>query len=288
MKQTLAIFSFVLLAAFAGCSENSGYKTTKSGLRYKIVEKGSGPEVKPGEFLKFHTTEIIADSVLSTPAAMPSYLRIDSVGDMYNPLAVLAKMKKGDSCNIVLELDSLIQDPSMFPPFAKPGDKYYVNVRALDIFTDEASINADREKIIEELNAKEITELEAYFKKENITPQKSEGGSYYIITEEGSGPQITEGSTVKINYTGKTIEGKTFDSNVDPAFNHPEPLSFEVGAGRVVRGWDDALRNFKKGGKGFLYIPSSQGYGPYPPPGSPFKGFESLVFEIEVLDVTSK
>lgn len=285
MKQTTAILSLLLLTVLISCSENAGYQQTKTGLRYKFVEKGSGPVVQPGQFIKFHSSEVIGDTTVGNSGPMPSYLKVDSVGDVYNPIAILTMLRKGDSCNIVMELDSLIKDPSMFPPFAKPGDKYIVSIRALEIFDSEEAINADREKVIEELNAREVEELNAYFQKENIQPLKSANGSYYVITEEGTGPLIDSGKTVEINYTGKTLAGETFDSSVDSAFNHPTPFVFEIGRGMVVKGWDDALLNFKKGSKGFLYIPSSQGYGAYPPPGSPFKGFESLVFEVEVLDV---
>jgi FKBP-type peptidyl-prolyl cis-trans isomerase FkpA len=288
MKQNLAIFSIAVLGLLAGCSDNAGYKATKSGVRYKIVEKGSGPAIKYGDFIKFHTSEIIGDTLLSTPSVLPGYMKVDSVGDLYNPIAVLGKLSKGDSCNIVLELDSLIKDPNMFPPFAKPGDKYFVNIRVLDILADEEAVNTDREMLSMELQEKEDQELVAFLQSQNIDAQKTEGGSYYVITEKGNGPAAADGKKITINYTGKTLDGTVFDSNVDPSFNHPTPFTFEMGSGMVVRGWDETLRNFKKGDKGILYIPSKQGYGAYPPPGSPFKGFQTLMFEVEVLDVTDK
>ena len=41
--------------------------------------------------------------------------------------------------------------------------------------------------------------------------------------------------------TGKTMDGKVFDSNVDPKFNHPMPFTFQLGAGQVIKGWDEGV-----------------------------------------------
>ncbi len=80
--------------------------------------------------------------------------------------------------------------------------------------------------------------------------------------------------------------GKKFDSNVDTSFGHAEPISLVIGSGQTIRGWEEGLQLFGKGGKGTLYIPSLMGYGP---PGKPpvIPAYAPLVFDVEVKDVSA-
>src|SRR5690606_5379895 len=103
--------------------------------------------------------------------------------------------------------------------------------------------------------------LQEYFAQNNINAQKTESGLYYVIEKEGSGPTASAGQDVTVNYTGKTMDGKTFDSNVDPQFQHVEPFTFKLGQGQVIRGWDEGVALLKKGSKAKLYIPSPLAYG---------------------------
>ena len=100
---------------------------------------------------------------------------------------------------------------------------------------------------------------------------------------------INNGSTIEhVNYTGKTFEGKVFDSNTDTTFKHVEPLRFSVGVGQMIKGFDEAMPYLRKGGKGKIYIPSLLGYGAAPPPGGPIKPYDHLIFEVEITDVQAK
>ncbi len=103
--------------------------------------------------------------------------------------------------------------------------------------------------------------LAEYFAKYNITPSKTRSGLYYVIGQKGEGNTAMRGQTVSVNYTGKTLDGKVFDSNLDPEFRHVEPLVFEVGMGRVIKGWDEGLMLLNAGSKATLYIPSGLAYG---------------------------
>ena len=96
----------------------------------------------------------------------------------------------------------------------------------------------------------------------------------------GSGPAVKSGDKVKVHYTGTLLDGTKFDSSLDRA----EPFEFTVGAGGVIKGWDEGVVGMKKGGKRKLTIPSDKAYGkrgspPKIPPDAP------LVFEIELLEI---
>jgi FKBP-type peptidyl-prolyl cis-trans isomerase FkpA len=96
----------------------------------------------------------------------------------------------------------------------------------------------------------------------------------------GTGTEATEGRTVSVHYTGTLTNGDKFDSSLDRG----RPFEFVLGAGRVIKGWDQGVRGMKVGGKRKLTIPAELGYGARGfPPVIPANA--TLVFEIELLDV---
>ena len=109
--------------------------------------------------------------------------------------------------------------------------------------------------------------------------QTTESGLKYIIVEAGDGPKPQSGTRIQAHYTGKFLSGRVFDSSVQRG----EPFEFEVGLGRVIKGWDEALLDMQKGEKRILIIPSHLAYGErgYPPIIPPRA---TLVFDVELVD----
>jgi FKBP-type peptidyl-prolyl cis-trans isomerase FkpA len=95
----------------------------------------------------------------------------------------------------------------------------------------------------------------------------------------GTGKEAKTGDTVKVHYTGTLMDGTKFDSSVGR-----EPFEFKLGAGSVIKGWDQGVVGMKVGGKRKLSIPPSLGYGEA---GSPPKipGGAGLKFDVELLEV---
>jgi FKBP-type peptidyl-prolyl cis-trans isomerase len=96
----------------------------------------------------------------------------------------------------------------------------------------------------------------------------------------GTGAEATSGKTVTVNYIGNLTDGTKIDSSYDRG----QPFSFTLGAGEVIKGWDEGVTGMKVGGKRKLIIPSSLGYGPQGIPGV-IPGGATLVFEVELLGV---
>jgi FKBP-type peptidyl-prolyl cis-trans isomerase len=102
----------------------------------------------------------------------------------------------------------------------------------------------------------------------------------YVELKVGTGKEAKKGDQVEVHYTGWLTNLKKFDSSVD----RNEPFKFSLGAGQVIKGWDEGVAGMKEGGKRKLTIPPELGYGEKGagkviPPGA------TLIFEVELLKV---
>lgn len=98
-----------------------------------------------------------------------------------------------------------------------------------------------------------------------------------------AGQTAKKGDMVSMNYTGRLEDGTVFDSNVDPKFQHVEPFTFELGAGKVIPGWDEGIVGMKVGEKKTLVIPPEKAYGPNDY--GPIPGNSTLTFDVELISI---
>jgi FKBP-type peptidyl-prolyl cis-trans isomerase len=292
----------LLVGAVLLVSCNANYEKTKTGLRYKIFKGKGGNKIKDGDFIKFNQVVLMPekDTILNTTyGKIPGYVKIDTgARTEYSFIEVIRKMSVGDSAVIVFSIDSLkkrgaIQD---YDNTFRRGGQVTLRLRILKSYTNEQEVNADyqkdlaaenirMEKEAEITRVKEAKELEDYIKKNNIKATKTASGVYVEVMQPGSGPKVDSGTMATILYTGKLLKtGNAFDSNIDPKFNHAQPYDVAVGGTGTVKGLDEGLRLFSKGGKGRVFMTSDVAYGargvpPIIPP------FATLIFEVDVKDV---
>lgn len=217
---------------------------------------------------------------------------------------VLMLMTPGDSVICLVDAQSMFDyTKKKLPDYIKPGDKIQYNIRLVSIKPKE-EIQKEREaamaKALQEQQpgqtdaAKQMVADDAalmnYFTNKNITPIKTASGLYYSIQSQGNGVNAMPGDTVIMNYRGNLLDGTVFDSNIDSAFMHVQPLNFVLGTGRVIKGWDEGITYLKPGAKAFFYIPPALAYGAQSRPGSAAnpKGIPAnsiLIFEVELVEV---
>lgn len=120
----------------------------------------------------------------------------------------------------------------------------------------------------------------SFFGKENKESKMDVEELKVETLKEGTGAVATAGKSVKVHYTGTLLDGKKFDSSLD----RNQPFQFLLGAGQVIKGWDQGVEGMKVGEKRKLTIPSKLGYGPRGA-GNVIPPNSALVFEVELLDV---
>ena len=111
---------------------------------------------------------------------------------------------------------------------------------------------------------------------------KTPSGLSYIITKRGTGRLAKAGDTVVVNYTGTLMNGQKFDSSYDSG----RAITFPLGRGRVIKGWDEGIARMRTGDQAIFIIPPRIGYGekgngPIPPNAS-------MIFIVELMDINPK
>lgn len=131
-------------------------------------------------------------------------------------------------------------------------------------------------KEMEDEKKKQQAELDKLSEGFNITPS----GLRYQIAEVGTGKHPTTGQIVSVHYQGQLTNGTIFDSSYD----RNAPISFPLGQGRVIKGWDEGIALLKEGGKARLIIPSELAYGARGA-GGVIPPNATLVFDVELVAI---
>ncbi|MFT7158068.1 MAG: FKBP-type peptidyl-prolyl cis-trans isomerase FkpA [Parvicella sp.] len=143
--------------------------------------------------------------------------------------------------------------------------KYIKIMKELKLENPEKQADKDQNMILDYLIANEIE------------AQKTESGIWYVITAPGEGDKPNEKSQVKAHYTGSLLDSTKFDSSYDRG----KPIDFVLG--RVILGWQEAIKMLGKGGEGTFYIPSDLAYGERGA-GASIPANSVLKFDIELVD----
>jgi FKBP-type peptidyl-prolyl cis-trans isomerase FkpA len=287
------------------------FKKTASGIMYTFVtDKPGSNKPKEGDMIKVHMRSIASGRLLydswSQFKGKPAEFGMNKPSFAGDIAEVIAFMSVGDSLIALVDADIIYKNTkNKKPDFIKKGDKIEYQMRLVSIKSKEQvqkEQQAQMQKQIQEQLAKQKRDMEKqalkdekalqdYFKKKGLTPQKTASGLYYTISAEGKGQKPPTGAQVKMNYTGRLLDGTAFDSNTDTAFGHVSPFEFKLGASQVIKGWDEGVALLSKGSKATFYIPSALAYGANAMPGGKanpkgIPAYSCLVFDVELLDFT--
>ncbi len=300
MKIKRALVAAAIIGtAFTACHkpEHPGYTKTASGLFYKDFVKGKNTvHPKVGERV---TLQIVCKSekdctLIDTRKGnghLPLILRPSIYpGDVFE---AVANMSAGDSTGFIIGAkDYFAKLERRSPPaYIDSTSLLYFSIKLDKIESKETleleqKVREEEQKAQKEEQRKQVEIAKAgepsfrqkYISENHINAKPLKSGLYLIETLKGSGPAIKPGQTVSVNYTGKYLNGKVFDTSDRTG----KPIEFHVGKQEVIPGWDEAILLMKKGGKASLIIPSALAYGDG---GGRVLPYATLLFDIEIVDV---
>jgi FKBP-type peptidyl-prolyl cis-trans isomerase FkpA len=289
-----SVFFFVSISKLNAQTQAGNVLQTKSGLTYKVIPGNDGAKPQQGEFAKFQLkyTAGAKDSVLhSSFNTIPDYIPVDtSAQAQYSFMEIIPKMAEGDSAYIVVSVDSLV-NKKMIPAYNetfKEGSNIKCQVKLLKVFSSDSAVKEDYQKETELEKNREIKNIEAYMTKTGLKGVKTKSGAYVVLETPGDATlKADSGKVASIKYKGYLFNGSVFDTNMDSTKGHTEPIQVNVGKGEVIKGWDECLPYFGKGGKGKVFVPAMLGYGPQPM-GNEIPAYSNLIFDIEIADVTAQ
>ncbi|MBC7916080.1 MAG: FKBP-type peptidyl-prolyl cis-trans isomerase [Pyrinomonadaceae bacterium] len=198
-----------------------------------------------------------------------------------------------DSALVKIPTDSIFVNPQMQrPPFLPQGSSITMIIKVLKVQSMEEAM-AEQQKVMAEMKSKEELVLQKYLL-ENKTPTiKTASGLRYRVTKPSVKAKPLAGDTVLVNYIGKTLAGKVFDSSIGAEAKKAglqqgdrvyEPISVVLGQRSVIPGWEEGLLLLNEGAKATFIIPSELAYGPQGA-SDDIKPFTPLLFDIEVVKV---
>jgi FKBP-type peptidyl-prolyl cis-trans isomerase FkpA len=279
---TIAVIA-ATITSFTACKSGGSFEKLRPGIEYNLFKKGKGELIKEGQWVSMHIIQKAGDSVFMSTFKQPGTPVPNIIqkgpGGAQDYTDIFYKMRAGDSVVVRLNKDSIFG--KKYPDFIKKTDDILVILKIESIYNkaQQDSFNnlqnqqqAMQQEQMKEMQKKQMQEaaklmpienkkIQEYGAANKMQLQKTANGVYYSITTLGTGAKPTQGQDVTMNYTGMTLDGKKFDSNVDPSFNHVQPFNFKLGMGQVIPGWDEGIASLPVGTKATLLIPSYMAYG---------------------------
>lgn len=292
----LAYLAFALI--LTACGENSF--ETANGTVVTYLKKGTGSLPVDSLVSMFRIKYTTEDGKVMMDADEPMPIKVDpkNTANQGELLQIMTQMKIGDSVKFDLVASELFQKTFNAPlPDSISGDsKIKFLVAYNDQLTEDEYFKMVAKKS-EAASAKQMAVdnalLDAYLSENNIDAISTESGLRYVITEEGKGVKPAQGETVSVNYAGRVLSGEYFDTSIESVAKEQgilqpgrpyKPFSFQLGQGRVIKGWDEGIALLNEGTKATLYIPSPLGYGPRGS-GPIIKPNDILIFDVELVEI---
>jgi FKBP-type peptidyl-prolyl cis-trans isomerase FkpA len=292
ITHSIAFIVSILMSSFA-FGQYQSLSVNANGIFYEVQyvihkkQKKDARKVLRRDFVTFHLeTRTEKDSVLKStfktqePIVKEISIEEYKYSDKGFMEDMLLKLQVGDSATFLVDSESLfeaIKRPR--PAFIQQGSKVKYIVKVLKAQND-VEVNADEQGVL--FKKKKVDEkiIAEYVAKNMQGAKKTYSGIWYNIHQQGEGDFAVIDDVVAIEYTGKFLDGKVFNSSERDG----RLLEFPVGAGFVIKGLDEVMLLMKKGAKATFVIPSylaysEEGLGDKIPSNSP------LIFEIQFIDI---
>jgi len=284
----LVLFTAVTVSAKA----QTDMQKTPKGTLYLNYTHLPGDKIKANDVITFNMIQKTdKDSVLNSTytTGQPFKTQVRE----QDPLSdVFIQMTAKDSVMVKVPTDSIfVGHEDQRPKFFPKGSYLIFIVKVEKVQTLQDAI-AERDAAAAKLKADEATLAAKYITDHKLTLTTTPSGLKYQVIQATQKRKVIKGDTVMVNYTGRLLDDKVFDSSVaaeatkaklDQPGRTYEPIQVVVGAQQVIPGWEEGLALLHEGEKAKFVIPSSIGYGAQGYGSIP--GYSTLVFDIEVVKV---
>ena len=289
------ITCFFALTLAVGAKAQTGLQRTPKGALYQIFTHNAGDKIKLNDIVTFQFIQKTdKDSVLfSTYAAgHPVQAQVtlsQNVGDLMEVFPLLAVK---DSAFVKVPTDSIFKGhEDQRPGFLLRGGylSFTLKIERVQSLNDAI---AERNATIEKMKAAELANANKYIAGHKLVLKTTPSGLKYVITKPSLKRKPLKGDTVLVNYVGRTTDGKLFDTSIESVakaggLDQPgrpyEPIQVVLGAGGIIKGWDEGLLLLNEGSKATFVVPSAlaydgQGQGDIAP-------YSTLIFNVELVKV---
>ena len=297
------IYCALLLCAFAATANaQANLQKTPKGALYTIFTQSKGDKIKVNDVITFNIIQKTdKDSVLASSYTMghPVKLQVQAPESATDPIVtalmeVLPLASINDSLLVKVSTDSLLKGhEENRPPFFPKGSYLNLYIKIVNVQTLNDAI-AERNADIAKAKAAETAAADKYITDNKLILTTTTSGLKYKITKIGLKPKPLSGDTVFVNYAGRLLNGKVFDTSIasiakasglDQPGRPYEPIKFVVGQSKVIPGWDEGLLLMNEGGKATFVVPSSLAYGDQGTPDGAIPPSSTLVFDVELVKV---
>ena len=276
------IVLLLIFMSFVSCNKD-GYKTTESGLKYRIIRNTPGKNAQKDEVVQLNLSyHLPDDSVLYDSRVLGDsfVLKITAPSFSGSIEEGLMLLGEGDSAEFLLPADSVYTKlfKQRVPGFIPSGTILKFRVGVVKVFDEAAFKRRIREESAKAYE-QEAKAIEAYLQENKLQIQPVQPGIWFMLLKEGKGKIPVTGDSVEVKYTGRLLSGKIFDSSAKAGRN----LRYRTGSGNFLKAWDQAITSMPEGSTARLVLSSANAFGRSTaapvPPGSP------VVFDIELVRI---
>jgi peptidyl-prolyl cis-trans isomerase A (cyclophilin A) len=197
-------------------------------------------------------------------------------------------LSKDESATFIIQADSFFTATlrTNLPRFIAPGSPMKVDVEMIEIQKEDEYVKEKEAFLswIEDFGDYEKVILQQFIREEKLDVSPLPSGIYYLNLKPGTGKKVELGDTITLNYEGRFLNGKFFDSTI----KRMQPFQFVYGTEwQVIKGLEEAIGMMCEGEKALFILPSELGFGNRGSSNSFIPPFTSLIFEVELLKVSS-
>lgn len=290
MKSRLVFLMLGLLLILDGCGRLSrypGYKRAPHGIYYRLHTLGEDTiRAYPGDYITVNLAYLTMQDSLFFQGTRkfqvdhPAYA--GAIDECFSMLS------EEESATFIIGADRFFSVTlgTNLPGFIPPGSPMKVRIEMIEI-QRRAEYERQKEAFlswIRDFGEYEKVILQQYLQEEKLSVNPLPSGIYYLNLKPGTGKKVTPGDTITVNYEGRFLNGKFFDSTI----KRKQPFQFVYGTEwQVIKGLEEAIGMMREGEKSLFILPSEWGFGNQGSSNQIIPPFTSLIFEVEILKVSS-